>query len=196
MMFSRVNQRTNHNLNKSNSYFHIPLRQYTTPSLSNKTKIPEPVKKPIAVMKWGKPTWYFLHMLAQRVKEYEFQNIRDGLLKTIYIVCTNLPCPNCSSHAKQYLNKINFNTIETKRELIKILFTFHNLVNERKSFPIFSEHELSMYDNINIVPCINNFMGHFVDKSGSYKLMANDLHRVRIIGQVKTWLQENLGNFE
>ena len=196
-MFSRVSQRANPNLNM-NSVFNMPIK-YSPPVVSSKTKKPEPVvvnKKYNKPMKWGQPTWYFLHMLAQRVKDNEFSNIRHGLLKTIYLVCTNLPCPNCSEHAKQYLDKINFNNIQSKNELIKLLFSFHNIVNERKGFSIFKESDLVMYDKINIKICIQMFMVHFSDKSGSYKLMANDLYRMRIIDEVREWLKNNFIHLE
>ena len=196
-MFNRASQRANPHLNK-NTVFNMPIK-YSPPVPSLKSKKPEPVpvnKSSNKPMKWGKPTWYLLHMLAQRIKESEFLNVRDGLLKTIYLICTNLPCPNCSEHAKQYLDKINFNNIQSKDELIKLLFSFHNIVNQRKGFPIFKESELVMYNNINIIICIQMFMVHFSDKSGSYKLMANDLYRKRIVDDVRNWLKDNLIHFK
>lgn len=195
MMFSRTSQRANPNINKNTSY-QIPIKYYTRPQ-PVKVKPPVVVNRPsTSAMRWGKPTWYVLHMMAQRVKEEEFTKIREGLLKIIYNICTNLPCPNCSHHAKLHLDKINFNNIQKKEDLIKVLFSFHNIVNERKGFPIFQEQELVMYKNINIPLCIQMFLQYFSDKSGSYKLMANDLHRLRIIQDVKIWLKDNIIYFE
>jgi hypothetical protein len=195
-MFGRVSQRANPNLN-INSRVNMPIKY--SPPVTSSIKKPQPVvvnKNYNKPMKWGQPTWYFLHMLAQRVKDNEFLKIKDGLLRTIYLVCSNLPCPNCSEHAKMHLDKINFNNIKSKDELIKLLFSFHNIVNKRKDFPIFKESELVMYDKINIIICIQMFMLHFSDKSGSYKLMANDLYRMRIIDEVKKWLKDNMIHFE
>ena len=68
-------------------------------------------------IKWGKPTWQFFHMLAHKIKPEYFKQVRIELLNTIYSICSTLPCPVCSEHAKQYMNSINFNNIQTKEDL-------------------------------------------------------------------------------
>ena len=88
-------------------------------------------------MKWGEPTWFLLHTLCEKVKDEHFNEIRASLLNIIYLICTNLPCPDCSAHAKQYLDKINMNTIHTKDQLKRVMFDFHNTLNVRKQFRIF-----------------------------------------------------------
>jgi hypothetical protein len=81
--------------------------------------VPADTTKP-KKMKWGEPTWYLFHALAEKVKEDRFQAIRGELLNTIYVICKNLPCPLCANHATQYMNAINFNTIQTKKDLIDL----------------------------------------------------------------------------
>ena len=90
------------------------------------------VVKETKKMDWGEPTWFLFHTLAEKVKEEEFQNIRVELLNIIYSICSNLPCPVCSTHAKQHLNGTNFNNIQTKQQLKDFFFHFHNIVNQRK----------------------------------------------------------------
>ena len=34
-------------------------------------------------MLWGKPTWYFLHCLGEKLKDSEFGHIRNQLLKYV-----------------------------------------------------------------------------------------------------------------
>ena len=75
-------------------------------------------------------------------KEESFHYIRVELLNNIYSICVNLPCPVCSAHAKEYMEKINFNTIRTKEDLKNMLFQFHNNVNLRKNVYLFPREQL------------------------------------------------------
>jgi len=153
--------------------------------------VPEqPAKKG---MKWGAPTWFLLHTLAEKVKEEHFGRIKIELFRIIYTICTNLPCPDCANHAKQYLDSVNFALINTKQDLKMILFTFHNSVNQRKGYPMYTKEELeSTYPNAVTVNIINNFLYHFSDKSRSPKLIAGDLYRSRITSNIKDWLTQNM----
>ena len=45
--------------------------------------------------------------------------------------CSVLPCPYCRYHAIMYVNKISNEQINLKEKLIKVLFDFHNSVNQR-----------------------------------------------------------------
>jgi hypothetical protein len=154
----------------------------------------EPKKKS---MKWGEPTWFLFHTLAEKIKPEYFSEIRAELLNVIYTICANLPCPNCSKHATQYLNAINFNTITTKDGLKMMLYNFHNDVNRRKHFAEFPFSELTpKYTNAHTVNIIHNFIPHFEDRSGSLKLIADNLHRSRVSLQLKSWFNKNIGFFE
>ena len=150
--------------------------------------IPTPKK-----MKWGEPTWFLFHTLAEKVKEEHFSQIREGLLNTIYSICANLPCPDCAEHASAYLNGINFKMIQTKDQLKKLLFMFHNTVNVKKGFPLFSISELdSKYSQMNLINVIYTFMPYFQDKSKSIRMIANDFHRSRVSEQLKKWFNANI----
>lgn len=151
-------------------------------------------KKP---MKWGQPTWFLFHTLAEKIKPEYFPIIRIELLNIIYTICANLPCPDCAKHAIEYINSINFNTIRTKRDLQLMLYNFHNEVNRRKRFPEFPIEELNAkYSLANTVNIIHNFMPYFEDRSGSMRLIADNLHRSRVVLQLKAWFNKNIGCFE
>jgi hypothetical protein len=148
-------------------------------------------------MKWGEPTWYLFHTLAEKVKEEYFHTIRYELLNTIVIICKNLPCPDCANHATEYMKKVDFNSIRTKQDLKLMLFQFHNVVNQKKQFPLFSINELdSKYSNANLVNIIQLFMFHFQDKHHSIRMIANDLYRSRIAEQLKIWFNNNICYFD
>jgi len=152
--------------------------------------------KPTGTMKWGKPTWFLFHTLAEKVKDDVFPLIRKSLLEIIYSICCNLPCPDCANHAKVYLDGINFNTIQTKEDLKNMLFVFHNTVNKKKGFPIFTREELdSQYSMAITVNIINNFFVYYLIKNNVPKMIAQDMFRRRIIQNAKDWLNKNMTNF-
>jgi hypothetical protein len=158
------------------------------------TPVVEPKKKP---MKWGEPTWFVLHTLAEKIKSDKFIIIRNDLLDAIYSICTNLPCPDCANHAKKYLDAINFKLIKTKDHLKRVLFDFHNSVNSRKGYPIFSFEELNTkYKNAVTINIIHNFMFYFEDKHASPRMISNDMYRKRISKNLKIWFDKNIQHFD
>jgi hypothetical protein len=190
MTFS--NKYRNHVLQKMQTQQSQLQQQIKTIDVVNTNQ--QPAKKP---MKWGEPTWFLFHTLAEKIKPEHFQEIRVELLNLIYTICTNLPCPNCAKHAIDYLNSVNFNTISTKEHLQMMLYIFHNEVNKRKKFQEFPFEELTpKYSRANTVNIIHNFMPHFEDKTGSVRLIADNLHRSRVALQMKAWFNKNIGCFE
>ena len=162
------------------------------PIVQNEIEAPKTSKK----MKWGEPTWFFLHCLAEKVKEEDFSSIRVELLNLIYSICANLPCPDCANHASEYLKSINYKMIQTKEQLKNVLFSFHNTVNIKKNMPIFPREQLeSKYINMSFIPTIYTFMEHFQNKHKSIRMISNDFYRARIAEQMKIWLNDNIKHF-
>jgi hypothetical protein len=154
----------------------------------------EPEKKR---MIWGPAIWFLFHTLAEKVKEESFTSIRIELLNNIYSICVNLPCPMCSTHAKEYMDKINFNTIRTKEDLKNMFFQFHNTVNFRKNVALFPKEQLDeKYSKAVTINIIHNFIHHFSDRYRSPKLIANDLMRTRIVIKLKDWFSKNIQHFD
>jgi hypothetical protein len=184
----------------------IPNPSYSTPQPYLQNGIPitnlrdairpqDPTGQIPKKVKWGPPTWFLLHSLACKVYDDKFSAISKELLQMIYMICTNLPCPDCANHAKNYLDGINFNTIQSKEELKKMLCTFHNTVNQRKGYSIFLYSDYTAkYSRAILSNIIDNFMHHFSDKTRSPKLMASDFQRTHLVKYLKTWFQNNLVN--
>lgn len=174
---------------------HYPIPQpHSIPSPSHQVnEEPKAPKK----MKWGEPTWFFLHCLAEKIKEDVFPSIRMEILNLIYTICSNLPCPDCANHASEHLKTINYKSIQTKTQLKNALFSFHNAVNNRKGLPIFPRDQLeTKYQNMEFIPVIYTFMTHFQDKHKSIRMIANDFYRSRISEQMKIWLNANIQYFD
>jgi len=148
-------------------------------------------------MKWGEPTWFMFHTLSEKIKPEYFNLVRQELLNIIVTVCSNLPCPDCARHAKQYMEGVNFNSIKTKDDLRLLFHRFHNEINMKKGFPLFPFDQLSeKYIKANTVNIIHYFMIHFEDKHKSLRMIADDLHRARICSQLRAWFSKNIGYFD
>ena len=211
-MFGRVNQRIIYQNPGSNvpssqqngfmkmNYINtsIPAANYA-PSDSTPNKIDlvnVDAVKSSNTMKWGKPTWFLLHTLAEKVNEDNFSTLRKDLLDIVYSICTNLPCPDCANHAKIYLDGINFNTIQTKQDLKMMLFIFHNSVNARKGYAIFTKEELdTKYASAITSNIIQNFMSYYLVKNTAPQMIANDMFRRRIMMKAQDWFNKNMAYF-
>jgi hypothetical protein len=145
---------------------------------------------------WGEPTWFLFHTLAHKVDESRFALVRAEMLMIIYNIACNLPCPFCAVHAKQHLDSINFQAIQTKEQLKRMLFEFHNKVNRRKGYPEFPYEQLdSKYELANTWNMIQNFMAAFMKKTNNMRLLADDLKRRHIHLKLRAWFQQNSSMF-
>jgi hypothetical protein len=169
----------------------------STTTIPPNRPIPPDKNRSQSKMKWGAPTWYLFHALAEKVNPETFEQIRITLLQTIYTICINLPCPDCSKHAKSYLDSYNFNLLRSRDSLKHFLFHFHNSVNARKGIPAFSETELNeKYSNINLVNTIHHFMYFFENKHhAAPQMITDDLFRSRVAANLKQWFKQNLSYF-
>jgi hypothetical protein len=183
-----------HNKNVSPLQNIQPRTILATPQYPRETENQEP---PANKMRWGQPIWFFFHTIAQKVKDDSFPIIRQELLAHIYNICSNLPCPTCAAHAKEYLNGINFNRIQTKEDLKTMLFTFHNEVNVRKGIPLFPRDQLDeKYSRAVTKNIVYYFLFHFQEKYNNIKIMADNMYRERQSKILQVWLQTNLEHFD
>jgi hypothetical protein len=164
----------------------------------NQTRPAPPVPKPDQPkkMKWGESVWFLLHTLCEKVKDEYFAEIRQDFLNIIYVICTNLPCPDCSAHAKTYLDSTRFlSIIQTKEQLKQFIFEFHNSVNARKGYTIFKYQDLPKYSTAITKNIIYNFMDLYSVKNHSIHMISNDVYRNRMIEKIKEWFNNNIKYF-
>ena len=195
-MFLMSTRRTMNNPNEQRPTNFMPLRIRPGPAQATHSaavQSAEPIKPK---MKWGAPTWTFLHTLVEQFKESSFRAMRQELFRIIFTICTNLPCPICSKHAQEYLGKININSIQTKQDMIHMMFTFHNEVNQRKGVAPFPIDGLNKYSYGNYKAITNNFMVFFQEKTRNIHLIADEMYRQRNIAIVKRWIIDNIDHIE
>ena len=180
-------------------FFSMPIRMNSFPQ-QQQIQIQKPIEQPpptVGKVKWGEPTWYLFHTLSFKIKDSEFSKIRAPLLNYMYAICINLPCPDCANHAKAYLDGVNFNSIQTKEQLKRLFYDFHNEVNRRKGYAFFPYDQLDeKYSKAITGNIIRNFMTHFSDRNRSIKLLATDLYRQQLCKTLKEWFNENITVFE
>ena len=140
---------------------------------------------------WGPPTWIFIHTLAAKVKPESFPIIGSQLINIIIRICYNLPCPECSQHAKEFWSKVKLANIKDKTDLINIIFIFHNIVNKRKNFRPFKYIDLQYYTTRKVIETHNNFAKNF-NTTGNLNLINDSFHRSRMLHSLKKWLMANL----
>jgi len=163
---------------------------------SNTVVQPPTVNNPPQMI-WGPPTWLYLHTMAEKVKETSFKEIRADMFRIIHLICTNLPCPMCSNHAKEYFSKVNIQSIQTKDDMKKFLFVFHNSVNTRKNLKLFAYSDLDeKYNKGDYVAITNNFMKFYQEKTRNIHLIADEMHRQRVVKLIKQWIIDHFNHFE
>jgi hypothetical protein len=146
-------------------------------------------------MYWGPTTWIFMHTLASKLKESSFNIIGLQLIRIFIQICNNLPCPECTQHAKQFWSKVKTNNIKNKTDIINLLFVFHNIVNQRKKIQQFKYENLTYYDTKNVVDTYNAFSKNF-NTRGNMNLINESFHRNMMLTSLKTWVMSNINHFD
>lgn len=145
---------------------------------------------------WGNTTWFLFHTLAHKIKESDFNELKNDLIYVIKTIATNLPCPECSQDAANELNKVKFDNISSKQELKLLLFNFHNHVNKKLNKPIFEFSLLDdKYSKANITAIYNNFFIIFGSNSNTPQLMSAAFHRQHNLPKIKIALDKIITKF-
>ena len=185
------------NINLGMNYTQNPSTKINTFNQSIPSRLNNRGQSDKGKMIWGEPTWTFFHTLAEKVNEESFAIVKSDMIKYIYVICTNLPCPECAQHAGIYLNSINFNAIQTKEQLKDMLYLFHNEVNNRKGYSLLSRYDLDeKYSKNVLTTTFYNFLIRFKDKHASIRMISDDMHRARLAKQVVVWFTDAQKHFD
>lgn len=146
---------------------------------------------------WGPPCWYLFHSLAAKVKEEEFENVKLSLWSIITSTCANLPCPECRQHATAIVYSVNKNQVlRNKISLEKFLFDFHNSVNRRKRYKIFTQEEYEpRYKNADLNKVIDLFISTFNQSTRNNRLMIDSMQRQLYMRNFINWINANRSKF-
>ena len=92
--------------------------------------------------KWGPATWYLIHTVCEKITVKLFNEQKATVISLLKGICSNLPCGECSNHAKEYLKILTPRIISDKESLKMFFFTFHNKVNQRLRKPKFTNYDM------------------------------------------------------
>tara|TARA_B110000285_G_C15106397_1_gene608272 strand:- start:1638 stop:2096 length:459 start_codon:yes stop_codon:yes gene_type:complete len=141
---------------------------------------------------WGPHTWNMFHTLAEKIKDEYFCETKLEFWNMIKNICGNLPCPYCAQHANEFMSKIKTDNIKSKDDIIKILFVFHNSVNERLEKPKFDATKLrEQYSNNNTIQVFNIFMNRYRIASNRGMQFHKSLQSRHVLSQFVNWFQQN-----
>ena len=146
---------------------------------------------------WGNFIWYLFHTLAEKINPTKFQEQKNNLFEVVKIICSNLPCPECSDHASKELQRVNINNINDKETFKLFLLEFHNRVNTRLKKQQFTLDELNnKYKLAKLNGILHNFNIVYNAPIPNEKMMTNSFHRNSQNNQLNKHLNEILKNCE
>lgn len=143
---------------------------------------------------WGNATWYIIHTLSYKLKSSESDHV-GHLFKELVHISTNLPCPDCSQHAKMYINRTK-GVPKNQRELITYFWGMHNWVNNKLNNPQFSSKDFIEKYNL---ARTNNVIKHYISvisKNGRHdKAMLSTFNRGIMIQHFIKYINNNIHRF-
>lgn len=140
-------------------------------------------------MPWGEPFWTFFHTFAERIRPDAFVALREEIFDLVRGICANLPCPNCTAHATEYMRRTDWAAIRNKDNFRIFLCQFHNHVNARNKYAPFDPLALSdTYANIPFGAAANRFLFFFQQKHSSTLLNNNTFAIANIADKLHKWL--------
>ncbi len=141
---------------------------------------------------WGRYTWALFHFLCENMKDEYVGEALPQVKKIIWTVCSNLPCPVCRRHAMLYLSKPSngFKNAQTKTELRKFMYEFHNLVNVKTRKNTFDENNLTSYSRIQFDTILVGWQKYFSLLHVDQYTFREETNRKKIKMEVIKYLKE------
>lgn len=140
-------------------------------------------------MKWGEITWIFLHTLSVQIPEEVYPSLKNSLFQQVKNLCSCLPCPDCASHATQYLAKMR--VPETKGDFIKMLVVFHNTINQKNKKPIFLLPEIKKYNGVNLSLVFRICKHIITHQPYNPRIIMNKIRTNQCLQDLQIWLKNN-----
>lgn len=145
---------------------------------------------------WGPCIWTFLHCLSIKIKDEFFMTEKITIIDLIRDTCSNLPCPTCSSHAILLLKKYNIDKINSKENLIKLIFIMHNEVNKKLKKNLYNYNILiNTYNKYNFMEVLNKY--NYVIKQSNYneKMMLHSFYKKRYVKKFRDYFLKNISKY-
>lgn len=115
----------------------------------------------VKIKVWGPITWNLLHTICEKIYADRFAHAKKDVIQIVLLIIQNIPCPICREHAEQYLKKHNIFSCNSRDELIKYVFNFHNDASIHAKNPVFGKEILKKYNNFSFNDVVNQYMQYF-----------------------------------
>jgi len=142
---------------------------------------------------WGPYVWEFIHTFCYHIEEDFFNKNSTHIKDLLFMICSNVPCPICKSHAKNYLSRVSKNKIKTKEDCKRFFYDFHNVVNQRTNKPQFTNYDI--YANYSLRITYINFIRAYTNNPYLRNQLHMTLIRERISKKVTQFLLPNKKHF-
>lgn len=150
------------------------------------------------IEEWGNAAWFLIHTMPEKLKDQhaslnEIVELRNMLIN----VCYNLPCPICSSHAKNKIAQVNLNEISSKEILKQFFFKLHNTINDDLNKPRYSWQE---FVNRYCLANTRNVVLYFIQvfrriNSGNFTMMVTKMGTDTSVDALINYLNHNAHKF-
>ena len=152
---------------------------------------------------WGPPIWSFIHIFCQNINEQQLLSNKGNIHNFLSSILCNLPCPDCSYHARQFIINCNFNNLNSKQDLIMLFFMFHNKVSARahSKNPKYKDADINVLDqckNRNTKDAFRIYHAEWIKASSIKNILAMTSTFSRHIFMENTikWMKTHLHLFE
>ncbi len=102
---------------------------------------------------WGRQAWHFIHMVALSYPENPTKEDKKNYLKFFKSLEKTLPCPICSEHFRENMEKMPIN-LDNREGLFRWTVDVHNEVNKKNKKTIISYDKAIEEINKNAFPKI------------------------------------------
>lgn len=146
---------------------------------------------------WGNACWYLFHTLSFKIKDGE-DGIIEEMMGVMYNVCVNLPCPECSEHAKETFELARRSGVKVsdKKGLQAFWWQFHNHVNRRtRKEGISLEAAQEMYSRGRLDRIIINFRNVMGRRVPGERSMMYTMSRDNAVKKMFDFIQNHKTSF-
>jgi hypothetical protein len=140
-------------------------------------------------MKWGEITWITLHTISMVIPEQQYGSIKNELMFHTKRLCNNLPCPDCTQHATDFMRNMKVPT--TLLEYQRLIHFFHNTVNARLGKPVVSFEYLDTYKKFNLTLVFHSFMKILKNQPYNPRLSMNKMGTANCLHAFHVFLGKN-----
>lgn len=147
------------------------------------------------IHEWGNATWYLFHTLSYKLKDSESAHAAK-LLELFVSMCKNLPCPICREDATKMLSTSKMTIVSTKADLIRFMWQFHNLVNNKLKKPemTFEEHN-EKYAQANTQKIVYFYINVMSKNANNSRAMLDSFKRQDNTKEFQKYFNENIHRF-